>query len=68
MEVWKDIETLIQVREYLRFELHRGIKEFVGAGNFKTENAINIITNLVQYLNEKEKLGIHLIELDKEKK
>jgi hypothetical protein len=23
---------------------------------------------LVQYLNEKEKLGIHLIELDKEKK
>lgn len=62
----EDVEVLIQVREYLRFELYRGIKEFAGAGNFKTENAINVITNLVQYLNEKENLAIHLIELEKD--
>lgn len=63
-----DVEVLLQVRKYLIFELHRGIKEFAGASNFKTEDAINVITDLVQYLNEKEKLGIHLIELDKENK
>lgn len=64
----QDVEVLLEVIKYLRFELYRGVKEFGGAGNFKTENAINVITDLVQYLNEKENLGIHLTELDMEKK
>lgn len=64
----QDVEILLEVIKYLRFELYRGVKEFGGAANFKTEDAINIMLDLVQYLNEKENLGIHLIGLDKENK
>ena len=44
----KELDTLIQIREYFRFELHRKIKEFGGAANFKTEDAINVLDKILK--------------------
>ena len=49
----EDINILIQIRQYLVFELHRNIKEFGGAANFKTEDAIKTLNKIIDYLEEK---------------
>lgn len=61
----EDIKILLEVRKLLQFEYPR-IKEYGGAANFKTKDAIIAITNITKYINEKEKLGMHLIEWDVE--
>ena len=54
----KDISVLIQIREYFRFELVGGIKEYGGASNFKVEDAINTIDKILK------KYKVKLIELE----
>lgn len=45
----KDIDTLIEIRKLFIFESfgERGIKEYVGAANFKIDDALNTIEKIL---------------------
>ena len=40
-------ELLLEMMKFFTFELHRGIKEYGGASNFKTEEACDVIFKIL---------------------
>ena len=56
----EDLDTLIQIRQLLFFESGRNIKEYCGAANFKTEDAINTINKILK------KYKVNLIEFQED--